>query len=106
MSLWLKIVIGVWLYLLFGFGMALLVQLLVKKIEDDEYFQLDDAFDWVLQFKLDPDDCNFGDTVFFSIIFWPLVIVFSIGSFLCLWFKKIFRKLWEKLDEKDKENSE
>ena len=83
-----------------------MIQLIVKKVEDDEYYQIDEQFDWILQFKLDPDDYDFGNIIFCYIIFWPLLIVFGIGSFLCLWFKKIFRKLWEKLDEKDKENFE
>lgn len=104
MSVWVKIFVCIWLYLSLGFGTALVIQLVIHYFEKDESDLISEDFEWLVVLKLDPDDYDFGNNLFTSIIFWPLLIVFIIGCGINLFLKKIFRKLWEKLDEKSKED--
>ena len=104
MSIWVKILVCIWLYLSLGFATALIMQVIIYDLEKDEIDRLSEDFEWLVVLKIDPDDDDFGKTLFTAIIFWPLLIIFIIGSGINMFLKKLFRKLWEKLDGKSKED--
>lgn len=95
MSLWLKIVIGIWLYLSAGFGVLLLCQLIAKKVENS-----DDYYVWAYDVHLDPDEDDFGTTALGMIFAWPFVLLCGLSVLFEVQLKKILRKIWEELDKK------
>ena len=74
MSIWVKILVCIWLYLSLGFATALIMQVIIYDLEKDEIDRLSEDFEWLVVLKIDPDDDDFGNTLFTAIIFWPLLI--------------------------------
>lgn len=90
MSLWLKIFIGAWLYLSFGFGVLLFSQIIAKNIKDSDGDSI-----WYTNLKIDPDDYEFGVEVAVTIIFWPLILISVAFMRIELELKKIFHIIWK-----------
>lgn len=90
MSLWLKIFIGLWLYLSFGFGVLLFSQIIAKNIKDSDGDSI-----WYTNLKIDPDDYEFDEEVAVTIIFWPVLLISVAFMLIELNLKKIFRRIWK-----------
>ena len=90
MSLWLKIFIGAWLYLSFGFGVLLFSQIIVKNIRDSDGDSI-----WYTNLKIDPDDYEFDEEVAVTIIFWPVLLISVVFMLIELNLKKIFHRIWK-----------
>ena len=89
MSIWIKILIGLWIYLSIGLGVVLMSQIIVSKLEG----KIDD--DWIWNFKLDPDYEEFGAVVIGLICFWPFIFLYLIYYLIESGLRKVFKLIWK-----------
>ena len=87
---WLKVFIGLWLYLSFGFGVLLFSQIIAKNIKDSDGDSI-----WYTNLKIDPDDYEFDEEVAVTIIFWPVLLISVVFMLIELNLKKIFHRIWK-----------
>jgi hypothetical protein len=92
MALWIKILIGLWLYLSLGLGVLLFSQIIAKRMEDSDNY---DDYIWYTNLKIDPDDDEFGAVVIGVMMLWPILLIVLIFMLVEGSLKKIFRTIWK-----------
>lgn len=92
MALWIKILIGLWLYLSLGIGVLLFSQIIAKRMGDSDN---NDDLIWYTNLKIDPDDYEFGAEVIGVMALWPILLITMIYIIIEGSLKKIFRTIWK-----------